>query len=574
MSRASSLLRCGSFPRNSVAAWGKCLALTLFLARPWAAHGAELPPARTYLQQALATARLVPLGGDQSSLRREVALALLSSDPAAAQQVIAGVGRPSDAARALAALATARAAQDPAGAREAANLGGRLLQRIVEPARRDQEFRLFLREIAALGADAPAAAPEVPTDEARQIVVEALAERDPATALALRTRWALQAPAADAALAALALRLAPIQPEAAVTLASGLAAPELRDRTLWQVAEARPVTETPALAARMQDPVARAGLLTSAALRRAATDPEGALAAAQEVPVSPLSARAQVVVEIARHDPARAAELARPLPEAGRAWALGQIALLLAASQPAQAEALLSEAGAAPDLTARVATEMAPADPARALRLVRALPAPDREVALADLIVALAPTRPAEAKELVWELTPSAARDRAVGALSRRLAQDSADAGTAVLGLISDPAQLPARRAQATVAAAAHDPTTASRLLQSLPPGEVRTLAAQQAGLARLAAGATPEEAAALAALGVPRDLALRWLLPEAARLGQGALEAVAEKQEEPYWRGLGLVAAARVLLRQEAAPTPVPERLRLLRPIVEWEGS
>ena len=163
----------------------------------------------------------------------------------------------------------------PLRARLAA-LGGRLLQRIAEPDRRAEEYRLFLHTIAPLGADAPDAAPGVPLTEARLLVVAALAETDAERALSLAHTWNLKPPATDAAYAALAPRLAPTKPQEALALADQVASPELRDRTLWGLAESRPVTEAQAVAARVQDPVLRAGLLASAAWRLAATDPAAA----------------------------------------------------------------------------------------------------------------------------------------------------------------------------------------------------------------------------------------------------------------------------------------------------------
>ncbi len=63
--------------------------------------------------------------------------------------------------------------------RQIAALGGRLLQRIQNPSTRLQECRSYLQEIATLGADAPAQLPDLTPEEARPLVIQALAEAAP-----------------------------------------------------------------------------------------------------------------------------------------------------------------------------------------------------------------------------------------------------------------------------------------------------------------------------------------------------------------------------------------------------------
>ncbi len=82
------------------------LALALWAVPLPSASASELPPAQLYLQQATSAARQIELGGDQSAARRDIALALLGLDEKAAHELIAGIGRPANAARVLAALAS------------------------------------------------------------------------------------------------------------------------------------------------------------------------------------------------------------------------------------------------------------------------------------------------------------------------------------------------------------------------------------------------------------------------------------------------------------------------------------
>ena len=154
-----------------------------------------------------------------------------------------------------------------------------------------------------------------------------------------------------------------------------------------------------------------------------------------------------------------------------------------------------------------------------------------------------------------------------------QIARENAEAATSLLGLVSDLTHASALRAGVAIAAAGKDSATARRLLESLPPGETRTWSALQAAWAQLAAGATMEEAVTLASIGLDKDQARRWLLPEAARFGDADLQDEADKVGDPYWRSLGLVGVAHVLMNDEAKPRPAPERARMIRPIVEWEG-
>jgi len=551
-----------------------CFAAFLLVSVAFRALASDLPPAQLYLQQATLAAHEIQLGGDQSAARREIALALMALDPQAARASLAGIGRPSDAARVLEVTATSLAAKDPKAAQQAAALGGRLLQRIAEPERRAQESRLFLQGIAALGAEAPAAVPELPVEEARTLVVAALADRDPQKALDLCKLWSLKGPAADNALAALAPKLAASKPQEALALADGISLPALRDGVLWRIAEQQSPADALATADRMQEAITRAAAISSAARRLMATDPEAAAAALKQVSVSPVSAQAELAVEMASRDETKGVELARPLPEPARSWALGQIALSLAAAQPARAEGYLAEAGAGAEVVALAASRMAASDPARALRLARALPAEARARALADVVVALAPSHLDQATALLTEITASPARDCAVVAVACQLAGRNFDAATSVLGLISDTSRLPALRARLAAAASVKDPATARRVLESLPQGDARTRWALQAARLELAAGTEFDAAVSLAALGAAPDLARRWLLPEAARQGQPALGQAAEKVQDPYCRSLGLVDVARVLEQDQAKPRPDPARARMMRPILEWEGS
>ena len=557
--------------RRAVRRGAICLFLLAGTALP--APGA-ISSARECLSRAAVVANEITLGGDQSAARRELALALAKLDVSAARDAAAGVSRPADAARALAVVAAAFASQDLPAAKQASATGARLLLRISQSERRLEEQRLFLGEIAALGSEAPANVSELRPEEARSIVVASLARSRPEQAWELVKTWKLTGPPADPALEALAPALAAAHPDDAVELAASITSPGVRDRTLWRVAELLSPAEAAAVIPRLQDPVLRDSVLAGIAVRTAQADLDAALASLEAVTVSPASARAEITVDLARHDETRAVELARQLPASARDWALGRIALELAGRQPALAETYLVESGGGAELVRLVTAHMAVADAERALRLARTLlEGEERDAALSAIASALAASNPALARDLAWEITTPRWKTQAVGAVARRLVQTEADAATSLLGLISDPADLLPIRADLAAVIARRDPATARRLLETAPESEYRHDCAFAAALAQLGASKDPETALQLAGTGMREGMAVRWLLPAIGLSGVGNVTLLAERIQSPYVRALALIETARTLIGGESAARPAPDRARMIRPVVEWEG-
>jgi hypothetical protein len=535
---------------------------------------ARATPVREYLDEAQATTIRIELAGDQSAALGLIARTLADLDPRAALDVIARTRRPSDAARSLGATAVALAPSDSDAAADAAQAAGRLLMRIAEAEQRALEQELLLWEIAVLGEDALSAAPELRTGEAQLAVVLGLTESDPAAALALVETWQLAGGPRDEAVAAVARQLAPTDPDQALELVTSIASARMRDFTLWRMAEKRPAEESTNIALRIFDPLVRSSLTASAAAREAGDDPDAAQAAALGVSVAGDSAVAQLAVATAETDIERALSMARGLPERPRAWGLARIALLTARETPALAESLLSEIEADAETVRVVLSRLAEAEPARALRLARSLPAgPQRDAALAAVVRALAPSDPELAEQLVWEMESPRWRARAVRPLAGSLAATDCDAATALLGLVLDPGAAGRIRADIAAVAAADDPGLSARLLTSLPPSDYRNDAALEAAAVVLREGGPAETAAQLAAVGLSRDIAMRWLLPELARAQTRSPINLAEYIAEAFPRAIALVDVAREMLEVKSTARPAPDRARQIRPIVEWEG-
>lgn len=536
------------------------------------AHGSA---AREYLDHARAAARTIQLSGDQSAALRSVACALADHDPQSALDITATTRRPSDAARALAAVARNLANTDPALARQAATTGARLLLRISGPDHRLAEQRLLLREVAALEEEALLAAFEVPVEEGRLAVVLGRAESDPAAALELVQSWEMTGLSADRALTALAPISAAADSQQAVELAATISSGRLRDQALWLIAERASPAEAVGIAQRTSDWLVKSAILADAAERMAASETEAALLCVEEVSAARDSALAQVVVGLAAADRAQALELGASLPELPRRWALGRIAVALAGSEPEAAEALLAEIGPPPEIARLAVVSMADADPDRAIRLAGRLPAGEsRDAALAGVVAVLSKSDVERAAGLVWEIASPRWRGTAVGAVAPILAQNDPDAATSLIGLVSDPEVARRLRAEVAAVVAADDPETAFRLLSSLPPSEYRSEAAMDGARALLSARGSTEDALRLATIGLEHDLALRWLVPSLARSRVRSPIAMAQEIESPYLRALSLVDAAREVLGSESKPLLTPERARQVRPIVEWEGG
>jgi hypothetical protein len=553
-----------------------CSGLGFSQAGDWAQTGAppEATSARECLNRASAAATAIELPGDQSAARRDLVCALAQLDPRAALDLAGGIRRPSDAARGLGKVAAALAGRDRAGANQAASTASRLLLRITEPERRRQEQRLLVSEVAVLEQEALPLAPELPPQETRGVVVAARARSDPKAALGLLRAWQLGGPASDRTRAAIATSLAEADPDQALRVTSLILSDYLRERTLWQIAEARPASEAYGLAQRVSDPLVRSAILASAAARGWSESQEVSRLALAEVAVARDSAAAQSAVALVRSDEQQALAMARGLPAEVRARALRQMAVELAPARPERAAPLLAEAGPTPEAARLAAKRLADADPGGAAAFAESLPEGQaRDWALAAVAASVAASDRARARQMVREINDPEARTRAVEGVCLQLAQNDADAATALIGMVAERSQALRLRAKVAAVIAARDAEAAVRLLESLPPSEYRSEAALEAGRNHLLGGRSLEEAVRLASLGVKRDLALRWLLPMLATSQTASPTNSAESIGDPYLRALALIDVARAGRSLHTQAKPSPPLAAMIRPILEWEG-
>ncbi len=495
-------------------------------------------------------------------------------DPRAALEAVATISRPADSARALGAVARGLGSLDAKASQEAVSAAGRLLARISDPARRMAEQRYLLSEIAGLGEKALPAAPELAPEEARGIITLGLARSNPSAALNLMSGWQVSGEVGDQALSLIAARLADSDPEQALKVTAEIVSGAVVEQTLWRIAERRPPPEAVAIAGRLQDPVIRAAILSSAAERLATTDPEAALATAREVPVAPESALAEVAVAFAATNGNSALELAHSLPSSARAWTTARLALAWAATRPEQAESVLAEGTLPVDALRLALPKMAARDPDRAVRLAQAIADDDeRDSVLAAIAGAIAGARPKQAVDLVWGIGLPGWRSRGAEAVARQLAASDSQAALALIGLVADAGRAQRLRADVAGLTAPRDLQQAERLLDSLPASYYRREIALAASRSLLLSGRKTEEVLPLARLGEKPDLSLRWLLPDLAWSQEESPLRVAESIKDPYLQALALVDTAGRMLGSEAKCRAAPDRLAQVRPIVEWEG-
>ncbi len=530
--------------------------------------------ARECLAQASVAAQSIEMAGDQSAARRYLASTLAALDPSAALDMAGGIRRPSDAARALGAVAVGFAKTDPARAVQAATTASRLLQRIVEPTRRDQEQRLLVGEVAILGRDAVSAGPDLPPGEARGIIASALARSDPGAALSLMDSWELTGSAADGPCAVAAYALAESDPAQAISVANGITSGYLRTYALWETANSRPPAEAALIAQQGIDPVVHGAILTAAAVRAAPEDPDLAESLARQVLVAPESASATVAASLAPTRPARALALARGLSPQPRRWALSQIAIALAGSEPDLAAELLKESGAGPEVVRLAMARMAAIQPTQAAQVALSMPAGEnRDAALAAAAATLASHDARKAGDLVWAIGAPAEQGRAVQWVAEAVAATDTDAATSLIGLVPDTDAALRLRARIAIIVAPRDPSAASRLLATLPESDYKAQAALDAAATALRASRSPEEALMIATVGLDRGVALRWLLPTLAVVQASSPVNTAELMDNYYIRTLGLTDAARSIQHLDPKPTPSPARAQMIRVIAEWEG-
>ncbi len=536
-------------------------------------------PAAEYLSQAKAAAVQITLPGDQSMALQQIALTMVDSDPIGAVDLAARMRRPSDAARVLGAISAQILQTDPASASQNIVTAGRLLLRIPGTDQRLMEQRLLLREIAALGEAALPAGPELTPGDAQLQIVLGRAESDPSAALALLRKWQLRDAAYDQAAGAIAEHLAVSRPDDAIDLATTIVSARLRESALWRIAELRPPQEAIGIVTRVSDPVVQSAVLRSAALRLAAASrsqkTEGADSPPREsnIPIAATSATAELAVALAATDDERALAEARALPELAKTWAIQRIAVALASSKPAVATNLLRDLRVPSDALYLVAAAIAKTDAESAISFARSLPPGDaRDSSLSVVASSLARSNPSKATQLFWDMGPSTWRDRAVAAVAPATATSDLDQATSAIGLVTDSAQAQRIRALVAVSIAGRSPDSAYRILNLLPPSEARTVGGLDAAVAVLAASGQPDVAIKFGSLGLERDLAIRWMMPDLAHSQTRSPVGLAGEIDSPFLRSLAFVDIARELLDSTPRPRPAPDRAMQIRPIVEWE--
>lgn len=551
-----------------------CLSLTAFFLLTTRAAPLEASAARECLDQARSSALEIQLTGDQSAALRDIALELVKLDPNAIQSIVAGIRRPSDAARCLGSAAVARAAGDPTGAAQDVTTAGRLLLRIANNDQRLAEQRLLLEETSSLGEAAVPAAPELDETEARLLVVLAQARRNPPAALALYKLWMLTGEASDRALGAITIGLSDANPDQALELASTITSSSIRDQSLWLIANKRPANEAAGIALLITDPLIQSAVLERAAVATSVEDFDTAVTTAKTVQIAPDSVLAEVAVAASVRDELRGLELARSLPPRPRAWALSRIGVELAATKPTLSLELLREAGSNPEAIALATARMAPLDPDRAIQSAQSLAkGPEKDAALALLIRTLPDSASDRAEELAWGIGSPAWQAFAVEPLALELAESDSDTATSLLGLVDDGERAGRIRAKVAAAAAAKNPALAARLLATLPPSSYRADACLNATMSVLGTGESPKTALRLGEIGLDPDLVLRWSLPSLAHSQTRSPISLSQDIKDPYRRASALVGVAFELSGDAARARPAPERAALIRPIVEWEG-
>jgi hypothetical protein len=407
------------------------------------------------------------------------------------------------------------------------------------------------------------------------VIVTERAGADPASAAELMESWELSGAARDQALGALAVGTAGEDVDAALERARSIQSSAIRDQIMVAIAERRPAAEAVSIAQQVTDSLVRSGVQANAAVNLAPEDLDTALVAAKQASVAPDSIRAQLAVAAASADVARALEVARTLPARPRAWALGMIAVEIAAAHPEEAERLLAEADGFPEAARLAAVRMAGVAPDRAVEVAQSISEEgEREAALAALACTFAEADPERAAALTLAMTSPVWRARAVEPAVLRAARTDHDTATSLIGYVAQPSLAMRLRAQVGARVAVRDPEAGFRLLNSLPASECRTDYALQAGTGLLSAGDAPETAVRLGSIGVERDLALRWMLPTLADSQTRSPVNVAAEIGNPYLRAMALADVAEATLGLERRCRPVPERGRRIRPIVEWEGA
>jgi len=322
----------------------------------------------------------------------------------------------------------------------------------------------------------------------------------------------------------------------------------------------------------VRDPLVRSTIISDAAIRLAAEDPRAAAAMAAQIEVASTSAIAQFAVALAGRDQPRALASARELPADARRWALGAIAVALAAAQPERAEEVLAELGHPPEAVRLAARAAASTDLDAALRLARGLPPGDaRDAALAAVVVEIAPSHWERARELCWQISAPEWRTRAVAAVVRQLAKADLETATSLVGLVADEGEAQRLRADVAVIVAPRDCAAAGAILSSLPQSQYRTEAGLSAARAALESGGPAADAIRLAGVGASHDTALRWLVPTLARTGTESPAHAADAIDDPYLRALSLVDAAKTILGKGVRPLPSSARARQVRLVVDW---
>jgi hypothetical protein len=544
------------------------LAVALLGAQP---RSAPCSPAEEYLTEATSATVDIRLPGDQSAALQWIARVTLEIDPEGALGLVVRMRRPSDAARLLCAAAVALNDSQPGLSDDSVRTAGQLLLRISDTDHRMMEQRLALWEMGALGSRALPAATELSPGEAQYMAALGSAKADPA-ALALVQEWELTGRAADTVLATAAEGLALEDPDSALVATDGIVSAPVRDAALRRVCEQRPAAEVAGIALRISNPVSQSAALSEAAARLAKTDLDAALALVTMIEVARESALADVAVAAADSQTETALEIARGLSSRAREWALSRIAVGMAAADPERAWSLLAEAGTDSGAACLAIGRIVATDPGRASELAGAMPpGADRDAALAMVARAIAAENPELAEHLIWDIASPNWRALAVESVAVLQAPTDVDAATGLIGLVSASGSAAWIRARVALAVAADSALGARRLIASLPSSLYRTDAAVMAMALALAADEEVSTAYELGALGLEKELALRWALPAAAQAQVRSPLRLAEEISDPYLRAMALADTAGHLVHLESRARPVPDRMLSIRPVVEW---
>jgi hypothetical protein len=497
--------------------------------------------ARQALGEAVAASNRVEPWGDQSALRRRIAPLLARLDPRGAGELVSGIRRVSDRARAMIEVAAALPESEGAEARRLFVSAVARAREMTQSFHREQELRMIALEAASAGIDANevmALVRSLPREEwllgecveglaragASELVKEA---KQPGTSGEERERM----------LAAAIPELGRSDLDQAVALLEQVRTPRLRSRALAGLASAAPAEEAIGLSARTPDQWLRCNLLAAAAVRVSERNAELALEAVEAMPAWRDSLLASLAGALAAGDCGKGAEAeGRISVRRIRAAALCEVGIACFSRERESAEKLLGEAG----VTAEAEAELGH----RYERGLSLSPPLARDFALAEAAARAAEKDPGAAIGMATRIEDEFLRFRAVRAAALSLARQSLDKATSLLGLLGEAPRVTQVRTEAAGLASAESGIS---LLKSAPTseGHARALLA----LAGRQSSTSLEGALETARLALPGEVGLRWLAPALAAENPEAAVKAAMRITSPKLRAYALVEIAESLL-------------------------